>query len=109
MIETISRRAVLAGSALLLPVPAWAIDAPWHVLADLEKQGGTRIGVMAIDTASGNALFYRENERFLMCSTFKLLLAAAVLARADAGQEDLGRMVHYAKADLLDVSPATTK
>jgi beta-lactamase class A len=28
-----------------------------------------------------------------MCSTFKLSLAAAVLARADAGKEELARLV----------------
>lgn len=99
---------MLAGSALLLPLPALAVDAPWHTLADLEKQSGTRIGVMAIDTASGAALFYRENERFLMCSTFKLVLAAAILAKADAGGESLTRQVRYGQSDLLEYSPITT-
>lgn len=99
---------MLAGSALLLPVPARAMDAPWHTLADLEKQSGTRIGVMAIDTASGNALFYRENERFLMCSTFKLVLVAAILSKVDAGGESLVRQVRYEKSDILDYAPITT-
>ncbi len=79
------------------------------MLDDMEKQSGARIGVMAIDSGNGNALFFRENERFLMCSSFKLSLVAAVLARADAGQEKLDRVVQYGKGDLLDVSPATTK
>ena len=110
MFYSISRRAALGGAALLVPFVARAAEvAPWRMLDDLEKQSGTRIGVMAIDTGNGNALFYRENERFLMCSSFKLSLAAAVLARADAGQEKLDRLVSYAKADLLDASPATTK
>jgi beta-lactamase class A len=109
MNRSISRRAVLAGSAALcLPLPARALDAPWRVLDALEKQSGTRIGVMAIDTASGNALFYRENERFLMCSTFKLALTAAVLAKVDAGGEQLDRLVRYQSSDLLEASPITT-
>ena len=110
MIYAISRRAALGGAALLVPgVARAAAMPPWRALEALEKQNGARIGVMAIDTADGNALFYRENERFLMCSSFKLSLAAAVLARVDAGQEKLDRVIRYDKTDLLDVSPATTK
>ena len=65
------------------------------MLDDLEKQSGARIGVMAIDTGNGNALFYRENERFLMCSTFKLSLVAAVLAKCRCRAEKLDRVVRY--------------
>src|SRR5579872_5608635 len=108
MTGPISRRAVLAGSALLLPGVARAAEAPWRTLIALEKQSGARIGVMAIDSANGNALFYRENERFLMCSTFKLVLTASVLARVDAGGESLDRLVRYDKSDLLDGAPLTT-
>ncbi|HWY60882.1 MAG TPA: class A beta-lactamase [Rhizomicrobium sp.] len=85
---------------------AWAL-ASWDRFGDLEKSTGARIGVAAIDTGDGRTLCWRESERFLMCSSFKLSLAAAVLARADAGQERLDRVIRYQKADLLDVSPAT--
>src|SRR5258707_7938611 len=40
-------------------------------------------------------LFYREDERFLMCSTFKLVLTAAILQKVDAGGESLTRLVRY--------------
>jgi len=50
---------------------------------------GGRLGVFAIDTASGRTLAHRADERFLMCSTFKGLLAAQVLSRVDSGQEQL--------------------
>ena len=33
----------------------------------------------------------RGDERFAMCSTFKYLLAAAILARVDKGEESLDR------------------
>ena len=49
------------------------------------------------------------DERFAMCSTFKLLAAAAVLARVDAGKERLDRRVSYAKGDLVTYSPITEK
>jgi beta-lactamase class A len=99
------------GGVLLLPRPvlAEAGDAPWRKLKELEASRGARIGVAAIDTGNGLPLFWRENERFVMCSTFKLPLVAAVLARADGGKEDLARVIRYSKEDLLDVSPETTR
>ncbi len=45
------------------------------------------------------------DERFPLCSTFKLLAAGAVLARVDAGQESLERRIAYGPADLVDYSP----
>ena len=42
-----------------------------------------------------------------MCSTFKVLLVAAVLARVDTGAEHLERHVPYASADLLEYAPIT--
>ena len=49
--------------------------------------------VLAVETESGRTLAYRADERFLMCSTFKGLLAALILSRVDAGQEALTRLV----------------
>jgi beta-lactamase class A len=42
-----------------------------------------------------------------MCSTFKLALAGAVLARVDAGKESLERTVAYTSTDLLSYAPIT--
>lgn len=107
---TISRRTTLAAAALLLPRAAAAagLAAPVLALKALEQKSGARIGVAAIDTGSDRAVFHREGERFVMCSTFKLSLAAAVLARADRHAEKLDRLVTYDKPT-LGVSPATTK
>jgi beta-lactamase class A len=58
---------------------------------------------------NGQQIGYRMNERFAMCSTFKLLLAAAVLARVDAGKESLDRQVPYGQSDLLSYAPITRK
>jgi beta-lactamase class A len=102
----ISRRTMLAGSALLLPSFAHAADAS---IAALEKQSGARIGVAALDTGSGRRLAWRADERFVMCSTFKLSLAAAILARADDGAEHLDEMIHYDRSVPLGVSPATLR
>ena len=101
MSYSIRARRAAGGAALHYRSPPGGGDV--CALAQARRSGkasGARIGVAAIDTGNGNALFCRENERFLMCSTFKLSLAAAVLARADAGQEKLDRVVHYSQSDL---------
>ena len=106
MTDSLSRRGVLAAGALLLPGFAQAAEAPF---AALEKQSGARIGVAALDTASGKRIAWRADERFVMCSTFKLSLAAAFLARAQSGAENLEDLIHYDKSALLGVSPVTTR
>ena len=78
-------------------------------LARIEAESGGRLGVAALDTADGSRAGHRMDERFAMCSTFKLLAAAAVLARVDAGKERLDRRVTYAKSDLVTYSPVTEK
>jgi beta-lactamase class A len=66
-----------------------------------------RLGVFARDTGSGRSIAWRADERFLMCSTFKTLAVAALLARVDRGREQLGRRIAYGQADLLDYAPVT--
>lgn len=81
--------------------------APADRLAAIEAETGGRLGVAALDTGSGRRIEYRTSERFAMCSTFKLLLAAAVLARVDAKHESLERRLAYGPADLLAYAPVT--
>ncbi len=76
-------------------------------IGEIEQRYGGRLGVFAIDTGSGRTLTYRADERFLMCSTFKGLLAALVLSRVDAGKDTLSRMVSYTEKDLIFTSPVT--
>ena len=73
----------------------------------IEERTGARIGVAALDTASGKRLDYRSEERVPMCSTFKFLAAAAVLKRVDDGQEKLDRFVTYGAKDILEYAPVT--
>lgn len=95
----------LAG-ALAFPVTARAAEEPF---AALEKQSGARIGVAALDTGSGKRITWRAGERFVMCSTFKLSLAAAILAKADKGEVRLDRLVPYGADMPIGVSPVTRK
>lgn len=75
--------------------------------ARIEAARGGRLGVAVLDTGNGRRAGHRQDERFPLCSTFKLLAAAAVLARADAGRDSLDRRVRFAREDLVTYSPVT--
>ncbi|MGH6786892.1 MAG: class A beta-lactamase [Novosphingobium sp.] len=76
-------------------------------LAALEAPGA-RLGAYVLDTGSGRGFGWRSRERFGMCSTFKLSLAAYCLREGDAGRLALGEVLRFGKADLLPNSPVTT-
>jgi beta-lactamase class A len=101
-----TRRGLIAGMGLLPLSSALAGDNPEGLIAEIEKRAGGRLGVCVFDTQTGRRIRHRADERFPMCSTFKLLLAAAVLHQVDEGQEKLDRRIEYGKADLLDYAPA---
>ena len=61
----------------------------------------------ALDTESGLRLSYREGERFAMCSTFKWILAAAVLAQVERGEIMLSQRVQFSAGDLLEYAPVS--
>jgi beta-lactamase class A len=73
----------------------------------IERSKHCRLGVAVLDTGSGEHAGHREDERFPMCSTFKLLLAAAVLQRVDTGREHLDRNIAVPAKPLLFNSPLT--
>lgn len=100
-----TRRAAMAAAATL---PATRLfGATSSAFEVLERRHGGRLGVAALDTGTGKRLTHRADERFPMCSTFKLLLTAMVLARVDEHQERLDRRIAYRKADLLENAPVT--
>src|SRR6185437_10333127 len=75
--------------------------------AALEARWGGRLGIAALDTGSGRRLVYRADERFPMCSTFKLLAVADLLHGVDRGTKHLDLWIRYGKNDLLDYAPMT--
>jgi len=99
-------------TAIVLPAlartPASA-SAAADDFAALEKRCGGRLGVCLWHPASGARFGHRMDERFPMCSTFKFLLAAAVLHRAGRGELSLDRRVPVRAADILHHSPASTR
>ena len=111
----LTRRWVVRGigaASLLAGFSGWASRPVEHLdvdgaLTEVEVASGGRLGVYLLDTGSGRSSGIRVDERFGMCSTFKLLLAAAILREADAGRIDLDRFVEYGKADLVPHAPVT--
>lgn len=111
-----NRRNLLKGAAAVAAAlvfnPAFAVDAAEEAattrLAALERRHGGRLGVAMLDTGNGRRVGHRADERFLMCSTFKLLAVAAVLARVDHGVEQLGRRIVFGQDALLAYAPVTS-
>jgi len=77
-------------------------------LARIEKESGGRLGVAVLDMLTDARAAHRADERFPMCSTFKLLAAAAILARVDAGKERLDTRIRFEARDVV-VNSAMTK
>lgn len=74
-------------------------------LAELERARGGRLGVAVLDTGLGTVRGHRLDERFALCSTFKLVLAAMVLDRAARGELSLDERLRIAPDDLLGHAP----
>lgn len=104
------KSSVLAATALAIrPINSLAAAAENATsrLTTLERKHGGRLGVAVLDTGSGHRISYRGDERFLICSTFKLLLVAAVLGRVDRGEEQLDRRIVFDKDAVLGWAPVT--
>ncbi len=110
--NTLNRRQALGlTSAFLLHGSTWAVaasataDISHAPLAALEKKVGGRLGVAFLNTGNGSIVGHRLHERFGMCSTFKLALAAEVLRKIDQGTLKSDQWVTYGKADILSHAP----
>jgi len=98
----------LSLSALALPGLALGESAE-AACASAERRIGGRLGVALVGVAaeSGDRTLvqWRGHERFAMCSTFKLALAAAVLARVEDGELSLDTAVPFGPGDLVPYAP----
>jgi len=100
----------IGGGVLLGSYPPARASEEWseklvRSFAELEKQRGGRLGVAVADTLSGKSAAYRGDERFPMCSTFKTLAVAGLLARVDAGKEQLDRRIRFEAKEVVVNSP----
>jgi len=97
--------APMAGMAEILDKPpAATVLSPAAQLARLEADTRGRLGVAAINTADGRILSHRGDERFPLCSSFKAMLAAAILQHEPSL---LDKRIKYTAADLVSHSPVT--
>jgi beta-lactamase class A len=91
---------------------ARATPGPLAGLSDelerIEAESGGRLGVAVRYIGARCFVGHRSDERFPMCSTFKLLAAAALLKRVEKGEETLDRRVKIAASDIV-VNSAVTK
>lgn len=114
MVGTIVQRTMLMAAAcipLLLgsaPLYAQTKDVQQQ-LAALEKSSGGRLGVALIDTANNAQTLYRADERFAMCSTSKVMAAAAVLKQSEADKNLLNQRVEIKSSDLTNYNPIAEK
>lgn len=105
-----------AGVLLAASRPAWALTPAVNVddmlraqWAQIEHGTGGRLGICLLDSATGKRLGQREHERFPMCSTFKFVLAAAVLQQVDQGKLTLAQQVEIHASDMLEHAPVTER
>ncbi len=83
-------------------------------MVEIQKRHGGRAGVSALTGTStahaeaNGALSIQSTERFAMCSTFKWVLAAAILQQVDQGKLKVADLIKYDKKDLLEYAPVTT-
>lgn len=106
LVLALSSAPLARAADLLDQAPTTAPVSRTGLLARLEKDSGGRLGVAAFNTADGRQLLHRADERFPLCSTFKMMLAAAVLARDPSLLE---KRIRYEKSDLVPHSPVTGK
>jgi beta-lactamase class A len=106
-VDVITRRGLLVGGAVL--AAGCAHTRADEAFATIEDRLGGRIGFSALDTHSGRRIRWRANERFAMCSTFKVALAAAVLARIDHGDLLPDHVLNFDPTRLLGASRASAQ
>jgi beta-lactamase class A len=78
-------------------------------LAKLERTLAGRLGVFALNTANGKQISYRGDEYFPMCSTFKVILASAILKRSAQIDGLMAQRIKYQQSDLVTYSPITER
>ncbi len=78
-------------------------------LKELEIASDGRIGVSAIDTSNNRSLQYRADERFPLCSTFKVMGVSAILKKSMIDSHLLNQRVMYQKQHVVVWSPITLK
>ncbi|WP_022680629.1 class A beta-lactamase [Sandarakinorhabdus limnophila] len=105
----IDRRMLITGLPLLAAAAPDRFAALRRAITAVERSAGGPIGISLLDTHTGERFGHRADDRFPLCSTFKLLLAARLLHGADKGQWAMTERLPVTKADMLFNAPFTEK
>lgn len=97
---------LLSGCVPLDPSPPGRLAAKLRII---EAAAGGTLGVSIRNTATGQTLEYKADQRFGHCSSFKMSLAALVLKLDQDGIVDAQEHIHWAQSALMPVSPFTTR
>jgi beta-lactamase class A len=102
----ISRRDLLVTALVALLAQTATAASAQRTLKAIHKRIGGRLGVHVLDSQSGKRIGYDDQSRYAMASTFKVMLAAALLWQVDRGAFPLSRPLPIARKDVLPTSPA---
>jgi beta-lactamase class A len=112
----LDRRTLITALAAVPPLLSGALPAFARAASDLssrindlERRSGGGLGVAVLDTQTGRRFDWRGEQRFRMCSTFKMPLSAAILRRVDQDRERLDRRITYGADVLMGNSPVVEK
>lgn len=112
---SLTRRSIgtgLLGAPFLLGLSGCATEARIDLgqkLGALETEAGGKLGAAILNTRTGRQISHRGDERFGMCSSFKLALAAIILREVDQGRLALDQFVPIGPTDMVYYAPAVTK
>jgi beta-lactamase class A len=115
MTQRFSRRTFFAGAASTLLASScahrFASEQRDFLIAmtAIQTRVGGRIGAYMLDTQSQLELTVNARERFAMCSTFKLMLVAAILKRVAAGALSLDTRLPVREEDRVPYAPITSQ
>lgn len=115
----ISRRGLILGGGAALALAGCSEKVTQALgfaqrMIEIQKRHGGRVGVCALtgtstaNTEANGSLSIQSTERFAMCSTFKWVLAAAILQQVDQGKRKVADLIRYSKKDLLEYAPVTS-
>lgn len=94
------------GAAPEMPVRLTALD---ERLAEIENRHAVRLGVLAHSPGNGRTYAHRGDERFAMCSLFKVYAAASILQLESQGRLRLDDTVAIEPGDIVVNSPVTSE
>ena len=101
----ITRRQVMSLAVAAALAPAARSASADRALKALHKRVGGRLGVHILDSQSGRRIAYDYDSRYAMASTFKLMLAAALLWQVDKKAFTLAHELAISAEDVMPTSP----